>query len=401
MKYIVVLGDGMADYKIERLDNKTPLEYAETPNIDALAKQSEIGLCRTVPQELKPGSDVANLSVLGYDPRTCYTGRSPLEAVSMGVTLKDTDVTMRCNLVTLSDEENFEDKHMIDYSAGEISTEEAHVLIEYLAQHLQGDGLSLHAGISYRHLLVMEHGKTGNELTPPHDITGKPVRGHLPQGPAAETLLGVMKLAAKLLKGHPVNHARIAAGKKPANAVWFWGEGTRPKLENFESKFGVKGAIISAVDLIKGIGLLSGMRVLNVDGATGNYDTNFAGKANAALDALKDADLVYIHMEAPDECGHQGDVEHKVYSIEQIDSKVVGPIVNRLREQGEPFNLLLCPDHPTPIAVRTHVSDPVPYLLYRCGGKGCGAQRYDEDSAKSTGIFVENGYELMQKLLDK
>ena len=402
MKYVVVLGDGMADYKIERLGNKTPLEYAETPNLDALAKYAEIGLCRTVPAELKPGSDVANLSVLGYDPRTCYSGRSPLEAVSMGIALSDTDVTMRCNLVTLSDEEAYEDKYMLDYSAGEISTEEARELVEYLAQHIAAyRGMSLHAGVSYRHCLVLENGETGNTLTPPHDITGKPVRGHLPEGPMAKTLLEVMKLSASLLKDHPINRARIAAGKNPANSVWFWGEGTKPALENFEAKFKKRGGVISAVDLIKGIGILAGMRIIDVPGATGNYDTNFAGKANAALRALLDGlDLVYIHMEAPDECGHQGDIEHKVYSIEQIDRKVVGPIAEGLRAAGEDFAMLVCPDHPTPIAVRTHVSDPVPYLLYCSRETGrCGASSYNESSAKGTGIFVEHGWELMQKLL--
>lgn len=404
MKYVVVLGDGMADYKIERLGNKTPLEYAETPNLDALAKHAEVGLCRTVPAELKPGSDVANLSVLGYDPRTCYTGRSPLEAVSMGIALADTDVTMRCNLVTLSDEAAYEDKYMVDYSAGEISTEEARELIGYLARHVAAyKGLSLHAGVSYRHCLVLQNGETGNTLKPPHDITGKPVRGHLPEGPTAGTLREVMQLSANLLKDHPINRARVAAGKNPANSVWFWGEGTKPSLENFEKKFGVRGGVISAVDLIKGIGILAGMRIIDVPGATGNYDTNFTGKANAALRALLDGlDLVYIHMEAPDECGHQGDVEHKVYSIEQIDRKVVGPIAEGLRAAGEDFAMLVCPDHPTPIAVRTHVSDPVPYLLYRSRDTGgCGATSYDETCAKATGIFVERGWELMQKLLKR
>ena len=309
MKYIVVLGDGMADYKLEQLGGKTPLQYANTPRIDALAKMAEVGLCRTVPEGMKPGSDVANLSVLGYDPHTCYTGRSPLEAVSMGIDLKDTDVTLRCNLVTLSDEEAYEDKTMLDYSAGEISTAEARELIEFLNGRIAAfAGLSLHAGISYRHCLVVENGKTGHRLTPPHDITGKPVRGYLPEGPLAKTYLDVMKLSAQLLKDHPVNRARIAAGKRPANSVWLWGEGTKPALENFAEKFGKRGGIISAVDLVKGIGILAGMRIIDVPGATGNYDTNFAGKADAALDALLHGglDFVYIHMEAPDECGHQG-----------------------------------------------------------------------------------------------
>lgn len=401
MKYIVVLGDGMADYKLEQLGGKTPLQYANTPRIDALAKTAEVGLCRTVPEGMKPGSDVANLSVLGYDPHACYTGRSPLEAVSMGIDLKDTDVTLRCNLVTLSDEEAYEDKTMLDYSAGEISTAEARELIGFLNGHFSAfAGLSLHAGISYRHCLVVENGKTGHRLTPPHDITGKPVRGYLPEGPLAKTYLDVMKLSAQLLKDHPVNRARIAAGKRPANSVWLWGEGTKPALENFAEKFGKRGGIISAVDLVKGIGILAGMRIIDVPGATGNYDTNFAGKADAALDALLHGglDFVYIHMEAPDECGHQGDIAHKVYSIEQIDEKVVGRLAEGLGAAGEPYRMLLCPDHPTPIAIRTHVSDPVPYLLYASGKRLGGAPSYDEDSARNTGVFVERGCELIRKL---
>lgn len=400
MKYIVVLGDGMADYKIAELGNRTPLQAAKKPHIDALAKEAEVGLCRTVPAGFKPGSDVANLSVMGYDPHTCYTGRSPLEAVSIGIDLKDTDVTLRCNLVTLSDEERYEDKTMLDYSAGEISTAEAAELISYLKQYLDSDVFTLYAGVSYRHCLVVKDGKIGHELTPPHDITGKPVRGHLPEGPLGEKYRAMMELSAKLLKDHPVNRARIAAGKNPANSVWFWGEGTKPALENFEQKFGKKGGVISAVDLVKGIGILAGMRVIEVEGATGNYDTNFAGKAKAALDALLGGlDFVYIHMEAPDECGHQGDVKHKIYSIEQIDEKVVAPLCEGLRSAGERFRMLICPDHPTPIAVRTHVSAPIPYLLYDSAEKGAGAPAYDEENAAQTGVFVEKGWELMKRLL--
>lgn len=400
MKYIVVLGDGMADYKLEELGNRTPLQAASKPHIDALAREAEVGLCRTVPAGFKPGSDVANLSVMGYDPHDCYTGRSPLEAVSIGIDLKDTDVTLRCNLVTLSEEEKYEDRTMLDYSAGEISTEEARELISYLKEHLDSDMFTLYAGVSYRHCLVVKEGKTGHELTPPHDITGKPVRGHLPEGPLGEKYRAMMERSAELLREHPINRARVAAGKNPANSVWFWGEGTKPALENFEKKFGKKGGVISAVDLVKGIGILAGMQVIEVEGATGNYDTNFAGKATAALDALLGGlDFVYIHMEAPDECGHQGDVKHKIYSIEQIDEKVVAPLCAGLRKAGEKFRMLICPDHPTPIAVRTHVSDPVPYLLYDSGKRGAGAPAYDEDSAAQTGVFVEMGWELMKKLL--
>lgn len=401
MKYIVVLGDGMADYKLEELGGKTPLQYAEKPHIDALAKKAEIGLCRTVPEGFKPGSDVANLSVMGYDPNGCYTGRSPLEAVSIGIDLRETDVTLRCNLVTVSGEDAYEDKRMLDYSAGEISTSEAKELIGFLKKNLDCRDMTLYAGVSYRHCLVVANGKTGHDFTPPHDITGKPIKDCLPKGPCAERYLSMMKRSYELLKDHPVNRARIAAGKNPANSVWFWGEGTKPALENFEKKFGLKGGVISAVDLVKGIGILAGMRIIETEGATGNYDTNFAGKARAALDALKSGlDFVYIHMEAPDECGHQGDVAHKVYSIEQIDEKVVGPIAEKLAAEGEDFTMLICPDHPTPIAVRTHVSDPVPYLLYSStDARGCGAECYDEYSAAATGIFVPQGCMLMQKML--
>lgn len=401
MKYIVVLGDGMADYPIQTLGGKTPLQYAKKPNIDALAKQSEVGLCRTVPEGFKPGSDVANLSVMGYNPKDCYTGRSPLEAVSIGIDLAATDVTLRCNLVTLTDEEAYEDRRMLDYSAGEISTQEARELIAYLKKYFDSERFTLYSGVSYRHCLVVKNGVTGNDLTPPHDITDKPIRDHLPKGPLGEKYLDMMKRSAELLRSHPINKARIAAGKRPANSVWFWGEGTKPSLENFQTKFGKKGGVISAVDLVKGIGILAGMKIIDVPGATGNYDTNFAGKAQCALNELLGGlDFVYIHMEAPDECGHQGDIAHKVYSIEQIDEKVVKRLAEGLKAANEDFRILLCPDHPTPIAVRTHVSDPVPYLLYDSRKAVGGSDSYDEESAKNTGVFVEKGWQLMKKLLE-
>ncbi len=403
MKYIVVLGDGMADWKLDDLGGKTPLQYAEKPHIDALAAHAEVGLCHTVPEGFKPGSDVANLSVMGYDPHECYTGRSPLEAVSIGIDLKDTDVTLRCNLVTLSDEEKYEDRRMLDYSAGEISTAEARQLIESLKKEFDSSDFTLYAGVSYRHCLVAHGGVCGHTLTPPHDITGKPIREFLPQGPQAELYLRMMKRSADILKDHPVNAARRAAGKNPANSAWFWGEGTKPALENFREKFGKRGGVISAVDLVKGIGILAGMKVIEVEGATGNYDTNFAGKADAALNALLQdgLDFIYIHMEAPDECGHQGDIAHKVYSIEQIDSRVVARLTEGLRKAGEDFRMLICPDHPTPIAVRTHVADPIPYLLFDSRKQVSGPSSYDEESAKQTGIFIEKGWELMKRLLDE
>ena len=401
MKYAVILGDGMADYPQKSLGGKTPLDLAKKPFIDGLTKVSEVGLCKTVADGLKPGSDVANLSVLGYNPKECYTGRSPLEAASIGIALKDTDVTARANLVCLSDEENFEDKTMIDYSAGEISTEEAKILIEYLAKHLNSDKYRLYSGISYRHCLVVDNGKIAGDLTPPHDITGKPVKGHLPTSETGKEYLALMALSARLLKDHPVNLARVKAGKRPANSLWFWGEGTKPKLQSFYERYGIKGAMISAVDLLKGIGKLTGMRVIEVQGATGNYDTNFQGKAQAALDALKQDDFVYVHMEAPDECGHHGDAVHKIYSIEQIDG-VVKTVYDGLRARGEDFSLLILPDHPTPLDVMTHVSDPVPYILYNSTKKvDSGADKYCESQAAKTGVFTDSGVSLMKKFLGK
>lgn len=401
MKYVIILGDGMADYRQPSLGGKTPLMLAKKPYIDALAKVSEVGLCKTVPCGMKPGSDVANLSVLGYNPHDCYTGRSPLEAASIGINLKDTDVTARANLVTVSDEKVYSDKTMIDYSAGEISTEEAKELIEFLAKEINYDFYKLYAGISYRHCLVVDNGVVAGDFTPPHDITGKPVKEYLPESEQGKKLLLLMEKSYELLKDHPVNKRRIANGKRPANSLWFWGEGTKPALEKFEDKFSLKGGIISAVDLLKGIGKLADMRVIEVDGATGNYDTNFSGKAQACLDALDDGlDLVYLHMEAPDECGHHGDAEHKIYSIEQIDEKVVKPVIEGLKVRGEDFAVLICPDHPTPISIMTHCSDPVPYLIYRSNSViNSGATCYDEEQAEKTGIFIERGYELMQKLI--
>ena len=402
MKYVVILGDGMADYRQPSLNNKTPLMLANKPFMDALAPLSEVGLCRTVPCGMKPGSDVANLSVLGYDPHECYTGRSPLEAASIGLDLLDTDVTARANLVTVSNESDYQDKTMIDYSAGEISTVEAKELIEFLAKKINNDKYSLHAGISYRHCLVMANGTVAGDLTPPHDITGKPVKDHLPTTEAGKRLLEIQKQSYELLKDHPVNLKRIKEGKNPANSLWFWGEGTKPALESFEKRFGLKGAIISAVDLLKGIGKLADMRVIEVEGATGNYDTNFIGKAKACVDALNDGiDFVYVHMEAPDECGHHGDTENKIFSIGEIDQKVVKYVVEKLNESGEDYAILIAPDHPTPISIKTHCSDPVPYLIYRKGKNlGNGATAYDEENAENTGVFVENGVTLMQKFLN-
>lgn len=401
MKYVVILGDGMADYRQSFLGDKTPLMLANKPFIDSLAKKSEVGLCQTVPCSLKPGSDVANLSVLGYNPEECYSGRSPLEAASIGIELKDTDITARANLVCVSNEEKYQDKTMIDYSAGEISTAESKVLIEYLAKHLNNEKYSLHAGISYRHCLVIDNGSLAGDLTPPHDITNKPIKEHLPKSAQGKELLELMVKSYDLLKNHPVNIKRISQGKNPANSLWFWGDGTKPNLQSFYDKFNKKGGIISAVDLLKGIGKLADMKVIEVEGATGNYDTNFDGKAKACVENLLGGlDFVYVHMEAPDECGHHGDAKNKIYSIEQID-KVVETIATELKKANEDFAMLILPDHPTPLSIMTHCSDPVPYLLYNSKKQATGVQSYDEEQANATGIFVEKGYELIGKLFNQ
>lgn len=401
MKYVVILGDGMADYRQPFLQDKTPLMVANKPFIDSLVCKSEMGLVRTVPCGMKPGSDVANLSVLGYDPHECYTGRSPLEAASIGIQLKSTDVTLRANLVMLSDHANYEDKQMIDYSAGEISTEEARQLIEFLAEKLNDEKYKLYAGISYRHCLVIDNGKLAGDFTPPHDITGKFIKEYLPSSEVGRQMLSLMIKSHALLKDHPVNLKRISQGKRPANSLWFWGEGTKPCLQSFKERFNLDGAIISAVDLLKGIGHLAKMRVIEVEGATGNYDTNFKGKAKACIDALNDGvDFVYLHMEAPDECGHHGDAEHKIYSIEQIDECVVKPIFDALEKSGEPFRILIAPDHPTPLSTMTHCADPVPYLIYKSDKPlNSGLAKYDEEQANKSGVFVDSGVDLMKKFL--
>lgn len=399
MKYVVVLGDGMADWKIAALGNKTCLEAAKTPALDKLAPHSEVGLCKTVPDGMKPGSDVANMSVMGFNPKDYYTGRSPLEAVSMGIELKDTDVTLRCNLVTLSDEKNYEDKTMVDYSAGEISTAEAAELINFLKTKFDDDIFTFYPGVSYRHCLVVKNGSIGHDLTPPHDISDKPVKGHLPKGKNGDIYLNFMKKSYELLKNHPINLKRIKEGKNPANSIWLWGEGTKPMLGNFEKLRHLKGGVISAVDLVKGIGLLAGMKIIDVEGSTGDYNTNFKGKANAAADALlQGLDYVYIHMEAPDECGHHGDPAHKIYSIERIDSEVVATLLERLK--NEEFAMLVCPDHPTPCACKTHVSEPVPYLIYsNVKDLGNGATRYTESEAAKTGALLPEGRLLLPHLI--
>lgn len=401
MKYIIFLCDGMADYPVDSLGGKTPLAVANNPNMDELCKKSELGLVKTVAEHLSPGSDVANLSVMGYDPDIYYTGRSPLEALSIGVNLKDTDVTFRANIVTLSDEENYADKTMIDYSSGEITTEEAHILINYLKENMNFDNIELHGGTSYRHLLVWDGGSTDVNLTPPHDISDRKVTDYLPKGQGADVLLEIMKKSHELLSNHPINKDRMARGLNPANSLWIWGEGTKPMLSEFTQKYGISGTMISAVDLLKGIGNGTKMEVLEVTGATGNIDTNFDGKAEAAIDAFRrGTDFVYIHMEAPDECGHHGDIEGKIRSIELIDEKVIKPVVDFLKSTGEDFRVLITPDHPTPIALKTHVRDAIPFVIYDSRNDTGSGLDYTEENAKSTGLYIEPGYKLMEKLLE-
>lgn len=403
MKYLVVLCDGMADTPSDFLGGATPMEKAHKPNMDALAAVSEVGLCRTVAAGLKPGSDVANLSVLGYDPAVCYTGRSPLEAASIGVDMEETDVALRCNTVTLSDEENYEDKTMVDYCAGDISTEEAAEIIKTIEDKLGNEIYKFYPGVSYRHCLIVDNGTTelGN-MTPPHDISGKVVGEYLSKAETAAPLIRLMKKSYDILKDHPVNKKRIAEGKNPANSIWLWGEGRKPALEDFKEKNGVSGCIVSAVDLLKGIGICANMVTPEVEGATGYLDTNFEGKAEAGIEAFKNgSDLVYIHLEAPDECGHRCEPENKVKAIEIIDEKVLGAIKSYLDESGEDYRILICPDHPTPLNIKTHSSDPVPYLIYDSRKALSGVATFTENTAASTGNFIEHGPSIMDKLLEK
>ena len=402
MKSLVVLCDGMADYPVEELGNKTPLEAADTPNMDALAKTAQVGLIKTVADGLKPGSDVANLSVLGYDPMECYTGRSPLEAGSIGIDMKDTDVSLRCNLVTLSDEANYEDKTILDYCADDISTEEAEILVNYLGEKLNNDEFRFYSGVSYRHCLIWNNGTLDiGTLTPPHDITGKPIKEYVPKHPNAAKLYDLMKKSYDLLKDHPVNKAREEKGLRPANSIWLWGEGVRANLINFKEKFGVKASMISAVDLLKGIGKFSGMNVVEVEGATGYIDTNFEGKAQAAIDEFKNGqDFVYIHVEAPDECGHRHEIENKPKAIEYIDKLILNPVNAYLKGTGEDYKILITPDHATPLALKTHTNDPVPFMIYCSNKPQNGVEHFNENTAKETGLYVETGHSLMNKFIN-
>ncbi len=400
MKYIVVLIDGAADTSVPELGNKTPLEVAQKPNIDSLASKGKMGMATTVPGDLPPGSDVANLSVFGYDPQKYYTGRSPLEAASIGVPLKLTDTTFRANLVTLSDEDDYAEKTMVDYSSDEISTEEAEQLIEAVNSALKTEEYEFFRGISYRHLLVWHNKENEFTLTPPHDISDRVVGDYLPKD---DTLLSLMKKSYDILKDHPVNLARIEKGLHPANSLWIWGNGTKPALDTYQARFGIRGAVISAVDLIKGIGRCAELDVIEVPGATGTVHSNFDGKATAAIHALKNgADFIYLHMEGADEAGHRKEIENKVKTIELIDQKIVAPLLTYFEETGEDYHMLVMPDHPTPLAIRTHTSDPIPYLLYKSEAEeNHGKRPYTEAAASATGIVQPHAHLLMEELLNR
>ncbi len=400
MKYLVLLCDGMADLPFELLNNKTPMQLAYKPTMDALAKKSQVGLVKTVGEGLKPGSDVANLSVLGYDPKVYYSGRSPLEAASIGVKMLETDASLRCNLVTLSNDGPYENKTMVDYSAGDISTDDAAVLIDALKEHFDNEHRTLYAGVAYRHCLILQNQELNfGTLTPPHDITDRVITQYLPSTETAGELLEMMRQSYEILSKHPLNIERVKNGLRPANSVWLWGEGKTKPLASFKEKFGIEGAMVSAVDLLKGIGKLSGMRVVNVSGATGYIDTNFNGKANAAVEALKTGcDFAYIHLEAPDECGHRGEAQNKVKAIEIIDKQVLAPVLEELKAMGD-FKIMILPDHPTPLCTKTHSSSPVPFLIYDNRNEVNGVEAFTEQTAESTGIYKPVGHMLIEEFI--
>lgn len=397
MKYVIILGDGMADEPIEAIGGKTPLEYAKTPEMDRLALMSEIGMVHTIPDGMSPGSDTANLAVLGYDPKIYYTGRSPLEALSIGVDMQDSDVAFRCNIVTLSeDEQVYEKRTIIDHSADEISTEDAAVLLEAVKKELESDIYKFYVGTSYRHLLIWKEGRVVS-LTPPHDKLGQVIGDFLPED---ETLKAMMKKSYDILVNHPLNIERKKKGLNPANSIWFWGAGTRPALKSFKEKTGKDGVMISAVDLLKGIAVGAGMENISVLGANGGLNTNYRGKAEAAVKALLNGkDFAYIHVEAPDEMGHQGSLEKKIQAIERIDCEVIHTVVTGLDMAGADYRLLVLPDHPTPLCVRTHTAEAVPYLLYDSTEPQKHMQHYNEAEARLSGNEVTEGYTLIEHLL--
>ncbi len=396
MKYIILIGDGMSDYPIEELGNKTPLEAANTPNMDMLAQRGSIGLVKNVPDEYPPGSDVAILSVLGYDPAKYYTGRSPLEAASIGVELAPDDLAVRCNLVTLGQKDG--KVYMDDFSAGHITTDEAREIIKGIDRELGKEGIRFYPGVSYRHLMVWHGGPDGLETTPPHDISGKEIKDYLPKGKGSDKFIQLMNFSQMFLKDHPANVRREGDGHKPANSIWLWGQGRKPKMPTLKERFGIEGSVISAVDLVKGVGIYAGLKNVNVPGATGYLDTNYKGKAEYALRELETRDFVCVHVEAPDEAGHTGNLKDKIRAIEEFDEKVVGTVLKGL-ERFKEYRILVLPDHPTPIAKKTHTRDPVPFAMYPSNDSH--GRAYTEVEAKASGLFIEQGHRLIEGLFKR
>lgn len=404
MKYLVLIPDGMADEPIAALGNQTPMQKAKKVHMDQLASRAMIGKVSNVPEGMVPESDTANMAILSFDPKIYSKGRSPLEAVSMGIHMQPDETAYRCNVVTLSEEEEcYEDRIILDHSADEISTEEADRLIQTLEEKLGNDSRKFYTGVSYRHCLIWKNGNDKYNFMRPHDILGKRIGEYLPRPDnGGEEFLKLMKESYDILKDHPVNIARKARGLKPANSAWLWSPGKKPQLPSFKEKWNLDASVISAVDLIKGIGLCADMESIDVEGATGNVHTNYTGKANAAIDAFRRGkELVYVHVEAPDECGHRAEIENKVRSIEYIDEKILAPVYEYLKQCGEPFKIMILPDHPTPIRMRTHSMDPVPFLIYSSEKEEHGVPTFDEFTAETTGRYIANGYTLMEYLIEK
>jgi 2,3-bisphosphoglycerate-independent phosphoglycerate mutase len=401
LKYLVVVGDGMADYPLDKLNGKTVLQYAKTPAFDLLSRQGELGLVQTIPDGLPAGSDTANLSVFGYDPLKFYTGRSPFEAASLGVELGPDDISFRCNLVTLSDDQPFAAKVMVDYCAGEISTAEADQLLKVIASELGNEAIRFHTGFQYRNLMVWSGAPEEWQLTPPHDISNKVIGNYLPSGPKGAEVLQMMEQSFGLLAEHPVNLERKARGLNPANSIWIWGNGRKPLIPTFQEKYGFEGTVVSAVDLVKGIGKLAGLKRAEVEGATGYIDTNLKGKVEAALYAFDNGDdFVYLHVEAPDECSHRFEMENKIKAIEMIDQDVVKVLYEELATRGLEFSIMLVTDHATPLSLGTHTREPVPFAIYRTTKQVSRPENtFDEVSAAKTGIHYQQGFQLMDRFL--
>jgi 2,3-bisphosphoglycerate-independent phosphoglycerate mutase len=404
-KFVIILADGMADEPVSDLGDKTPMQVAKKPHMDMLAGFGTMGMVKTIPDGMSPGSDTANLAVMGYDPQTYYSGRSPFEAYSMGIRLEEGDVSFRCNLVHVSEDmpegAPYEERFMVDHSSDEISTQEAAGLIQTVQERLGTDRMHFYPGVSYRHLLLWKDAPWDFDFTPPHDILGQQIRSYMPKGPYGEMFAQLIKESYTFLKDHPINARRKERGLRSANSIWIWGEGKRPAIQSFKEKYGLSGAVISAVDLIKGLGLCAGMESIDVEGATGTYRTNYKGKTQAALDALNAGkDFVYIHLEGPDECGHRAEIEHKVTAVERIDAEVLGPLLEAFKRDKKPFRLMITPDHPTPLRLRTHTNAPVPFLIYDSEDRiEKSSQSFDEESAQKTGVFFQEGFRLMDDFL--